>query len=99
MARKIDVIVAETARQDLNSIAEFISQDSPRASRKMIKKISESLKKLPSFPQSGRMIPEIQDPTLREIVIGPYRIMYRLEKDKIVILRALHGKRLFEGEL
>ncbi len=99
MAKKIDVVFAETARRDLGEILEYIQMESPRASRKIVREIYERLKKIPSFPKGGRMIPEIGEPSLREILIGSYRLMYRLEEKRAVVLRVLHGKRLFPEEI
>ncbi len=99
MAKKVEVVVSVTARHDLLEIMEYIEFDSPRASSRVIREIHDRLKKLLSFPKLGRMIPEVGDAFLREIVVGPYRIMYRLEKKRVVVLRVLHGKRLFSGVL
>lgn len=98
MAKKVKVVVAETAHRDLEEILEYIRMDSPRSGRKLVQEIYERLTKLPSFPKLGRIIPEMGDPFLREIVVGPYRLMYRLEENKIIILRVLHGKRFFSGD-
>ncbi len=97
MAKKVTVIVTETARDDLASMVEYVSTDSPRAARRIIRTIHDRLKTLRSFPKLGRVIPEIGDPALREIVVDPYRILYRLRKGRIEILRALHGRQFFAG--
>lgn len=99
MAQKIEVAVTRTARNDLGEILEFIRIDSPRTAVKIIAEIYERLRRLPRFPKSGRMIPEVGDVSLREIIAGPYRLMYRLEEKRILILRVFHGKRLFSGQL
>ena len=97
MAKKITVVVTETAREDLASMVEYVSVDSPRAARKIIRTIQDRLKMFRSFPRLGRIIPEIRDPALREIVVDSYRILYRLRKGKVEVLRALHGRRFFDG--
>lgn len=97
MAQKVTIVVTETARNDLASIMEYVSIDSPRAARRIIRTIHDRLKMLCSFPRLGRIIPEIGDSTLREIVVDPYRILYRLRKTRVEILRALHGRRFFAG--
>lgn len=99
MAQKVEVAVARAARDDLDEILGYIRIDSPRAATKIVSQIYECLKRLPRFPKSGRIIPEVGDSSLREIISGPYRVMYRLEGAKIVILRVLHGKRLFSDDL
>jgi len=45
------------------------------------------------FPESGRLIPEAEDPTLREVIVQGYRVMYRLEAERVLILAAMHGSR------
>ena len=99
MAEKIRAVVSETAEHDLGEILEFIQMDSPRSAKKLVRGTYSQLKKLPSFPKLGRIIPEIGDVRLREIIVGPYRLMYRLQNKRIIVLRVLHGKRLFSGEL
>jgi len=99
MAQKIDVAFAETARRDLWEILEYIQIESPRASKKIIREFYDRLKKIASFPKAGRMIPEMNEPSLREILVGSYRLMYRLEEKRAVVLRVLHGKRLFPEEI
>jgi plasmid stabilization system protein ParE len=97
MAKKIRVVVAESTRRDLAEILDYVKVDSPRSARKLIQEIYKRFNKLPSFPKLGRIIPEIGDSFLREIVVGPYRMMYRLEENKLIVLRILHGKRFFLG--
>jgi len=97
MAKKVTVVVTETAREEMASMVEYVSIDSPRSARKIIRTINDRLKMLRSFPRLGRIIPEIGDPTLREIIVDPYRILYRFRKGKVEVLRALHGRRFFDG--
>ncbi len=99
MAKKIAVIVSKNAREDLREILEYIRIDSPQTADKIVTELYRRLKRLPQFPKSGRIIPEVKDFSLREIIASPYRLMYRLEAKKIVILRILHGRRFFSGEL
>ncbi len=95
MAQKIKVIVAKGARDDLEEILEYLRADSPHTAAKIVTQLLERLKRLPRFPTSGRMIPELAEASFREIIAGPYRIMYRLETKRLVILRVVHGKRFF----
>ena len=59
-----------SALEDMKEIKTFISQDNPKAAIKLLKKIKESTNRLGKYPYSGRMIPESQEPNLREIIIG-----------------------------
>jgi toxin ParE1/3/4 len=99
MAQKIKVVVAKAAREDLGGILDYLTAESPRAAAKIVSELEERLKRLPRFPKSGRVIPEIGDASLREVLAGPYRVMYRLEAKRAVVLRILHRKRFFSGDL
>ena len=48
---------------------------------------------LSEFPESGRVIPEVDDKSLREIIVQGYRVMYRLESDRVLILAVMNGSR------
>ena len=81
---------------DLVSIAEFIAQDSQKFARIQIKRIRERVKQLKKFPNSGRRVPEYGDDSLKELILGNYRIIYRLRSgDRIDIITVHHSaKRL-----
>jgi plasmid stabilization system protein ParE len=49
--------------------------------------------RLADFPESGRIVPEINDPSLREIVLGKYRLIYRIRSGDVQILTVHHGAR------
>jgi len=53
---------------------------------------------LEDFPESGRVIPEINDDTCRELIYGAYRIMYRIAKQEIRITGVVHGARDWRPE-
>ena len=44
------------------------------------------------FPQSGRMVPEFEQPDIRELIEPPYRLLYRIRADAIEVLAILHGR-------
>ncbi len=71
----------------------YIAQDDPEAARQMASSILESVEKLPSFPESHRMIPELEREDLREFFQGRYRIVYRIAGDAIHILTVRHMRR------
>jgi len=51
--------------------------------------------RLEIHPRSGRMLPEVREPSLREIILDSYRIVYRLDRDVAEILTVFHGARSF----
>ena len=87
------VIWSPVALADLEAIANYIARDSPARAAVVVDRILESAERLARFPQSGRVIPEIADPASRELPVGPYRVMYRLEADAVIIVCIVHGAR------
>ncbi|MDY0355855.1 MAG: type II toxin-antitoxin system RelE/ParE family toxin [Sedimentisphaerales bacterium] len=84
------------AADDLDSIAGFIAQNSPHYAAVFVMDVLQTADRLVDFPQSGRIVPEVNDPVIREIVIGSYRVIYRLRGDFAEILTVHHGARLLD---
>lgn len=83
----------DPALNGLNEIAEYIALDKPSAARKLVKEVFESTKRLKKFPESGRRPPELQDTNYREIIVGPCRVFYRVEKNRVYILYVMRSER------
>jgi plasmid stabilization system protein ParE len=79
---------------DIASIKEYVARDSSANAKKVVAAIEQAADRLADFPYSVRMIPEFQDPDRREAFVYQYRLMYRIEPDRIRILRVVHGTRL-----
>ncbi|MBP7052799.1 MAG: type II toxin-antitoxin system RelE/ParE family toxin [Phycisphaerae bacterium] len=84
------------AAADLDTIAEFISRDSPHYAGLFMADILQTVDQLIDFPQSGRSVPEIGDKSIREVILGNYRIIYRLRGEAAEILTVHHGARLLD---
>ena len=82
-----------SALADLEAIAAYISSDSPAYAKAVVKRIVTLTRTLSRFPNSGRKVPEFQDPTLRELLAYSYRIIYSIEKEEILVVAVIHGKR------
>lgn len=77
---------------DIDTIAEYMSQYSRPLAEAFIEKIFEKAELLKSFPEMGRMVPEIGSPKVRELIYKQYRIVYQLvSKDKIRMLTVHHS--------
>src|SRR5271155_3704969 len=87
------VELSEYFLKKLAELKSYISRDSEHYAENFILSLRESLRKLENFPSAGRTIPEFYDPNVREIIYRDYRIIYRLEPDRVVILFLFHGKR------
>ena len=80
---------------DVQAIKQFIAKDSPHAAHLVAQRLVAAVDRLILFPQSGRMVPELTDPQIREVVQGTYRIVYRVTKAQVHVLTVHHAARLF----
>ena len=88
---------SEEALEDIESIATYIEKDSPTYAKSVVSKFFEKAEILQEFSELGRKVPEFNDKTIREIFVYSYRLIYRLSKEKILIVAIVHGKRLLEN--
>lgn len=85
------------SKNDLISIAEYIAQDSVKYAKLQIKRIRERAKQIALSPQSGRIVPELGNPNIREVIIGNYRIIYVLvTEERVDIITVHHSARLLK---
>ena len=83
------------AIRDVESIRAFIAQDSPAYAELVARQLVAAVERLQSFPESGRVVPERSDSDIREIVAGPYRIVYRLRGGTAEVATVFRGSRQF----
>jgi plasmid stabilization system protein ParE len=87
------IIWSPLAVDRIAETASYISQDSSAEAVKWVKKIFNSIKRLEAFPESGRIVPEINNHAIREIIHGNYRIIYEISEKKVEILTVRNFKR------
>ncbi len=84
----------EQAIEDLTNIADFIRKDSEKYARLTIKNIRNRVGQLKQFPNSGKIVPEIEKNEIRELILGNYRIIYLIfSSSRIDILTVHHSAR------
>ena len=89
----VAIIWTEYALEDLKLIHEYISKDSKVYADRQVEKIIKRVDQVSNFPKSGRIVPEFSTESLRELIEGNYRIIYRISSDKIAIVRIHHAAR------
>ncbi len=82
----------------LFEIEDFISQDSRDRARKFVDQIIEHAESLSDNPLSGRTVPEISNPDIRELIFRKYRIVYRVTGNRLDILTVFEGHRLLRTD-
>ncbi len=70
------------ALDDVQEIVLFIAADSPSYAKAVARRIVELTRGLARFPQQGRKVPELDDPSIREIQAYSYRVIYRIEQSQ-----------------
>jgi toxin ParE1/3/4 len=89
------VIWSSRARSDLRLPIEFIKKDSPEAARRFATAAIQVSRSLGDLWERGRVVPELADPLLRELILGRYRFVYEILEDRIAIARLIHTSRDF----
>ena len=84
---------SDCARDDLDDLVRFIGRDSELYARRFAERVVLATRRLQAFPESGRMIPGAEDKALREIIVQGYRVMYRLETNRALVLAVMHDSR------
>ena len=82
---------AEPALLDLESIQDYIKRDSEYYAARFTERLIQTVENLSSFPEMGRNVPEAEEENIREILFSNYRIMYRVEIRRVLILTIIHG--------
>ena len=87
-----------TAIGHLASIHGYIARDSARYARRMVDRITSRSRQIGRFPWSGQMVSEYQDPEIREVLEGQYRVIYEVTAGEIWVLAVIHGTHLLPAE-
>ena len=102
MSHTYEVEWAGVAESDLRGLIEYISTESPANALKILHKIRQKASSLNSFPQRGRIIPELQAQGItlyRELIVPPWRIIYRISDMKVYVLSVLDFRQNVEDIL
>ncbi len=91
----IRVFWTEPALEDVQEIRAYIARDSPCYARIVAERIFGAVEQLHLHPFSGRVVPEIGQHTLREVIEPPYRIVDRVRPELLEIAAVAHSARQF----
>ena len=82
-----------TAIGHLQNIRAYIGQSSPEYALRVVDRLTRRSQQIAQFPESGRIVPEAELPQIREVLEGPYRIMYHITPAQVDIIAVIHGSR------
>ncbi len=83
------------ARSSVDDAISYIFQESPQAARTLVDQVLEVAASLATMSERGRVVPEQDDPAIREVFVGRYRLLYEVRSSQVLILTFLHGARDF----
>jgi toxin ParE1/3/4 len=70
----------------------YIARDNPVAAEAWVRTLFVRVEKLRSFPMSGRMVPERQREDTREVIYRSHRVIYRVERSRLLVLTIRHAR-------
>jgi toxin ParE1/3/4 len=82
------------ALNQLIEIEDYISKDSPVRAIQFVNQLIEHAESISDKPRMGRVVPELANPDIRELIFKKYRTVYRLEKNYIEVLTVFEGHRM-----
>lgn len=84
------------AVEDVEAIAAYIERDSPWYAQTVAARIVATAESIPEQPGLGRMVPEVGREEIRERFVYSYRLIYRVESQRILVVAVIHGSRLLQ---
>ena len=96
------VIWTNVAESDLKDIIEYITIDSPQNALRILKNFKQKTSELYTLPERNRIVPELQDQSIlqyREMIIPPWRLIYRIAERKVYVLSLIDSRRNVEDIL
>lgn len=81
----------DNAEEHLDAIYAFIAKDSPEYALRVVDRLTRRSQQIASHPLSGRKVPEYEMEQIREVIEGPYRIIYHIKPDQIDVIAVIHG--------
>jgi toxin ParE1/3/4 len=102
MSLKYQVVWSNAAENDLRNIIEYIADENPSNAFKIFRSIKKKASMLFTLPERGRILPDLRGQGIlqyREIIISPWRILYRISERNVYVLSVLDSRRNIEDIL
>lgn len=93
------IIWAPQAIDDVLGIRAYIRLGSERYADLTVRRIVACIQRLSEFPDSGRIVPERNNPEIREVIVRPYRIVYRYRGSLVEIVTVFRASREFPARV
>jgi plasmid stabilization system protein ParE len=88
-----NVTWTQTAWVDVEATADYIAKDSPRYAAAFVREVRDAARSLSHFAERGRVVPEFNDPSIRELFVRSFRLIYQKSEQQVYVLALVHGAR------
>ncbi len=95
----MNVFWTPDARLRLREIEAYIAKNSPNAGREMAIRLIRRSLELEQPPLLGKRLSQYANADIRELLERPYRLIYRIQADRIEILTVMHYRQLMPSDL
>lgn len=102
MRQEYRVLWSDVAEKDLERIIRYIAAGNPETARQILMKLKTKADSLFVFPEKGRVVPELLEQGLsqyHELIVSPWRIIYRIGRNEVFVLSVLDSRRNMEDIL
>ena len=93
------VFWTDRAFDHLLQIREQLSLTSEVYAERTVDRLVSRSEQLSAFPESGRRVPEYARSDVREVIEGPYRVLYRVGPSRLDVLAVVHGRRVLPADV
>jgi len=95
--KRFEIVWTSIALEDLSEIIDYVScHDTAMAAIHLHDRIIANIETLPTHPTRCRVIPELREvgvSEFREALVGPYRVPFRVDRGRVVLLGVFDGRR------
>ena len=93
------LIWSPMAVEDIEELRDHIAAESPQQAAVVVRRLVAAAESLTDLPGRGRVVPEVGDDAIRELIIRPFRLVYRVSETAVGIVTVLRSTRLFPRDI
>lgn len=86
------------ALERVSEASDYIAQRDAETAERWVENLFAAAERLEQFPESGRVVPEVGRPDIREIIHDRYRIIYKIKPERVEVLTVRHTRQLLDPD-
>jgi plasmid stabilization system protein ParE len=89
----VRVVWSRQASEQITRVFACFAAERPAVALRWLERVLERVESLAAFPDQGRLVPELQRSDMRELLIHPYRVVYRRDESEVIVVTVRHERR------